>query len=81
MLEGVDYSSSDLIHATHYEVFAAYFQIQNTEEKCKTLEKSLVKYEESESKINGEFLAGILFLKIDFYLIYISRFSVGSSIK
>ena len=56
------------MNATHHEAFAAYFQIQNTEEKCKTLEKRLVKYEESESKINGEFL--------DFYLIYISCFSV-----
>ena len=53
------------MHATHSEVFAAYFQIQNTEEKCKALEKNLVKYEESESKINGECLAGILFLKIN----------------
>lgn len=61
------------MNATHHEAFAAYFQIQNTEEKCKTLEKRLVKYEESESKINGEFL--------DFYLIYISCFSVGTSIK
>ena len=53
------------MHATHSKVFAAYFQIQNTEEKCKALEKNLVKYEESESKINGECLAGILFLKIN----------------